>query len=114
MSASILETIACLPTMIPLRFGAQDLVIISLKAHAIAAMLPRMRTLIAEKTVVVPAINGLPWWYFHGAGGALEGTTLRSLDPGGSMFAESGAASHRWVRRSHRGRSAGAGGSASH
>ena len=72
----------------PAAFGAQDLVIIGLKAHAIGAMLPRMQTLIDDQTVVVPAINGLPWWYFHGAGGALEGTTLRSLDPGGSMFAE--------------------------
>lgn len=71
----------------PDAFGAQDLIIIGLKAHAIAAMLPRMRPLIAETTVVVPAINGLPWWYFHGAGGALEETTLRALDPDRSMFA---------------------------
>ena len=71
----------------PSAFGAQDLVIIGLKAHAIAAMLPRMRALVSDETVVVPAINGLPWWYFHGAGGALEGRTLRSLDPEDSMFA---------------------------
>ncbi len=71
----------------PTAFNAQDLLIIGLKAHAIGAMLPRLRTLISEQTVVVPAINGLPWWYFHGVGGALEGTTLRSLDPDGSMFA---------------------------
>ena len=70
----------------PAAFGAQDLVIVGLKAHAIGAMLPRMRTLIADQTVVVPAINGLPWWYFHGVGGALEGTTLRAMDPDGSMF----------------------------
>jgi 2-dehydropantoate 2-reductase len=72
----------------PAAFGAQDLVIVGLKAHAIAAMLPRMRALVAEHTVVVPAINGLPWWYFHGVGGELEGTTLRSLDPHRSMFAD--------------------------
>ncbi|HVG05984.1 MAG TPA: 2-dehydropantoate 2-reductase [Burkholderiaceae bacterium] len=71
----------------PAAFGAQDLIIIGLKAHAIAAMLPRMQSLIAENTVVVPAINGLPWWYFHGVGGALEGTVLHALDPRGSMFA---------------------------
>jgi 2-dehydropantoate 2-reductase len=71
----------------PAEFGVQDLVIIGLKAHAIGAMLPRIRPLISDRTVVVPAINGLPWWYFHGASGALEGTTLRSLDPNGSMFA---------------------------
>lgn len=71
----------------PAEFGAQDLVIIGLKAHAIGKMLPRMRTLIGDHTVVVPAINGFPWWYFHGVGGVLEGTTLRALDPDRSMFA---------------------------
>jgi len=70
----------------PARFEQHDLVIIGLKAHAIAAMLPRMRTLIGDQTVLVPAINGLPWWYFHAVGGALEGTSLRALDPDGSMF----------------------------
>lgn len=70
----------------PAMFGEQDVVIIGLKAHSIAAMLPRMQTLIGDQTVVMPAINGLPWWYFHGVGGAFEGTNLRALDPAGSMF----------------------------
>ena len=71
----------------PSAFGAQDLVIIGLKAHAIGAMLPRMAPLVGRDTTVVPAINGLPWWYFHAEGGALTGTTLRALDPSGTMFA---------------------------
>ena len=37
--------------------------------------------------VLGPAINGLPWWYVHGVGGAHDGMTLRSLDPDRSMFA---------------------------
>jgi len=69
----------------PADFGGQDLVIIGLKAHAIPAMLPRMKPLVGDETVVVPAINGLPWWYFHGVGGPLDGLTLRSLDPDGTM-----------------------------
>ncbi len=71
----------------PADFGAQDLVIIALKAHAIAAMLPRMRPLVAEDTTVVPAINGLPWWYFHREGGPHDGMRVRALDPDGTMFA---------------------------
>jgi len=71
----------------PGAFGEQDLVVIGLKAHAIPAMLPRMRPLVGPDTVVVPAINGLPWWYFHKAGGPLDGLTLRSLDPDDSMAA---------------------------
>jgi 2-dehydropantoate 2-reductase len=69
----------------PADFGAQDLVVIGLKAHAIPAMLPRIKALVGAGTVVVPAINGLPWWYFQGAGGPLDGLTLRSLDPDGTM-----------------------------
>ncbi len=55
----------------PADFGPQDLVVIGLKAHAIATMLPRIAPLIEQSTTVVPAINGLPWWYFHAEGGAL-------------------------------------------
>jgi 2-dehydropantoate 2-reductase len=72
-------------------FGAQDLVVIGLKAHAIGTMLPRMAPLIAPSTTVVPAINGLPWWYFHAEGGALTArhcarwirpeTMFAALDP---------------------------------
>ena len=70
----------------PADFGAQDLVIIALKAHSIAPLLPRMRPLIAGHTVVVPAINGLPWWYFHKEGGRYDGMRMRTLDPDGTMF----------------------------
>jgi 2-dehydropantoate 2-reductase len=70
----------------PSDFPPQDLVVIGLKAHAIPPMLPRIAPLVSDDTVVVPAINGLPWWYFHGVGGAMEGLTLRSLDPERAMF----------------------------
>jgi len=72
----------------PADFGAQDLVIIALKAHAIAAMLPRLRPLLKDDTVVVPAINGLPWWYFYREAGPYEGRSVRTLDADGTMFAE--------------------------
>ena len=71
----------------PADFGAQDLVVIALKAHAIASMLPRLRPLLAAQTVVVPAINGLPWWYFYRERGVHSGRHMRSLDPEGTMFA---------------------------
>lgn len=67
--------------------GAQDVVFIGLKAHAIGAMLSRIAPLIAQHTVVVPAINGLPWWYFHREGSERDGGTVRALDPQGTMFA---------------------------
>jgi 2-dehydropantoate 2-reductase len=69
-------------------FAPQDLVFIALKAHAIAAMLPRLRPLLKQDTIVVPAINGLPWWYFFCEPGPNEDRRLRTLDPGGTMFAD--------------------------
>jgi 2-dehydropantoate 2-reductase len=72
----------------PAAFGAQDLVVIALKAHAIGAMLPRLRPLVADDTVVVPAINGLPWWYFYREPGPHAGRRVQALDPQGTMFAD--------------------------
>ena len=71
----------------PADFGVQDVVLIGLKAHGIAAMLPRMRPLVGPQTTVVPMINGLPWWYFHREGGVHDGMALRTLDPDSTMFA---------------------------
>ncbi len=68
-------------------FGAQDAVFIGLKAHAIPAMLPRIAPLIGPETIVVPAINGMPWWYFQRAGGEHDGMVVRSVDPHGDMAA---------------------------
>lgn len=75
------------PARLALEVGPQDVIFIGLKAHAIAAMLPRIAPLVGPDTVVVPAINGLPWWYFHREGGALDGRAVRALDPDGKMFA---------------------------
>src|SRR5258708_2517416 len=60
----------------PADFGIQDAVFICLKAYSIAAMLPRLATLVGAETVVIPAINGLPWWYFYKEGGRFD-----ALDP---------------------------------
>ena len=39
-------------------------------------------------TRVVTAVNGIPYWYFHKHGGAHEGSTLESIDPGGRQWRE--------------------------
>ncbi len=75
------------PARLARAVGPQDVLIISLKAHAIAAMLPLVAPLVGTETAVVPAINGLPWWYFHCEGSALDGSALQSLDPQQTMFA---------------------------
>ena len=70
----------------PADFGAQDAVFLCLKTYSIAAMLPRLKPLVGPETTVVPAINGLPWWYFYREGGRLDGRPVDCLDPGGAML----------------------------
>jgi 2-dehydropantoate 2-reductase len=70
----------------PADLGAQEVVFLCLKTPSIAAMLPRLKPLVARDTVVVPAINGLPWWYFYKEGGKLDGQTVACLDPEGTLF----------------------------
>jgi len=70
----------------PAELGAHDVVFVCLKTPSIAAMLPRMKPLVAHDTVVVPAINGLPWWYFYREGGKFDGQPVACLDPQGELF----------------------------
>src|SRR5262245_6827453 len=70
----------------PSEFTAQEVVFLCLKTYSIAAMLPRIKALVARDTVVVPAINGLPWWYFYAEGGKLDGQPVSCLDPSGTLF----------------------------
>src|ERR1700743_1921054 len=74
----------------PAELGAQDFVIICLKAHSITGVLPQMQPLLGPNTRIVTAVNGIPYWYFHKHGGAHEGSTLESIDPGGRQWRELG------------------------
>lgn len=71
----------------PAAFDAQDIVFITLKAHDIPAMAPRLGALMGERTIVVPAINGIPWWYFYKERGQFDGTPVQRLDPDGALLA---------------------------
>jgi 2-dehydropantoate 2-reductase len=67
----------------PANVGEVDVVLLTLKAHSLPAMAPRLAPLIGQQTSVVSAQNGIPWWYFYRHGGPLEGMHLESVDPGG-------------------------------
>jgi 2-dehydropantoate 2-reductase len=62
--------------------GVQDYVIVTLKAHSVPPVVGAMQPLIGPDTTIVSGVNGVPWWYFHKIGGPLDGTRLRSVDPG--------------------------------
>jgi 2-dehydropantoate 2-reductase len=63
--------------------GVQDYVLVTLKAHSLPGAAPQMQPLLGPETAVVSAVNGVPWWYFHGTGGPHEGRVVESVDPGG-------------------------------
>jgi len=67
----------------PKAVGEVDAVILTLKAHSVPAIAPSLRPLLGPDTSVVTAQNGFPWWYFYRQGGACEGISLESVDPGG-------------------------------
>jgi 2-dehydropantoate 2-reductase len=71
----------------PAALGPHDVVVIAVKAHALPALAPRLAPLLGSGTVVVPALNGVPWWFFDGLGGPYDGMRLDAVDPGGVVSA---------------------------
>jgi 2-dehydropantoate 2-reductase len=67
----------------PAAVGAVDVVLLTLKAHSLTAMAPRLAPLLGPDTPVVSMQNGIPWWYFYRHGGEWDGTRLESVDPDG-------------------------------
>jgi 2-dehydropantoate 2-reductase len=67
--------------------GVQDLVILAVKAPALAAVAPAVRALCGPDTQVLVAMNGVPWWFFEGLTGPCAGLSLHSVDPGGAVRA---------------------------
>ncbi len=63
--------------------GVQDLVILAVKAPALPQVAAQVGPLIGPETVVMTAMNGIPWWFFEGFGGQQAGQRLESIDPGG-------------------------------
>jgi len=62
----------------PGELGVQDVVLIAVKGPALVEVAGRLAPLIGPQTMVVPAMNGVPWWLHPG---------LQSVDPGGAVAA---------------------------
>jgi len=69
----------------PGALGVQDVVVIAVKAPALADVARRIAPLLGPHTLIVPAMNGVPWWFCHGLSGAAAGLALESVDPDGSI-----------------------------
>ncbi len=69
----------------PADLGIQDLVIVALKSQVMPVVAPGIAQLIGPETIVLTAMNGVPWWFFSGFGGRYAGLQLESVDPGGRI-----------------------------
>ena len=70
----------------PRELGRHDLVILALKAQSLPALAPTLAPLFSPDTLVLPAMNGVPWWFGAGTP-ALAARPLESVDPGGAIAA---------------------------
>jgi 2-dehydropantoate 2-reductase len=71
----------------PAELGVQDLVVVAVKAPAMAQVARAIAPLLGPDTIVLTAMNGVPWWFFEGFGGPLQGTRLEAVDPDGAIAA---------------------------
>jgi 2-dehydropantoate 2-reductase len=71
----------------PAEIGPVDYVFLGLKAHSYPSCGPLVEPLLGEHTAVLPAQNGIPWWYFHQLAGPYEGRRIEAVDPDGATSA---------------------------
>ena len=65
--------------------GAQELVVIAVKAPALPVVADAIAPLLGATTVLLPAMNGVPWWLLPAA--MPDQPALVSVDPGGALLA---------------------------
>jgi 2-dehydropantoate 2-reductase len=77
-------SVPCVASASAHELGIQDLVIIAVKAPALPALAPALMPLLGKKTLVMAAMNGVPWWFLaHGA--KIGDPVIESVDPGGAV-----------------------------
>src|SRR5271166_1915654 len=64
----------------PGELGAQDAVVVTVKAPSLPDVAKNIGPTLGANTSVTFLTNGIPWWYFQGHGGALDGRSLPLLD----------------------------------
>ena len=64
--------------------GRQDLVVVALKAPSLMAVAPTLGPLMGARTIVLPAMNGISWWFKPTA--EADPAPLTSVDPGGRLL----------------------------
>src|SRR5690349_5397036 len=70
---------------VPESLGPHDVLILAVKAPALAAIAEGVRHLMHPETIVMPAMNGVPWWFAGLPAVAAKTGWLSSVDPRGRL-----------------------------
>jgi len=69
----------------PEKLGVQDILLIAVKGPALSDAARAARPMIGPQTIIIPAMNGVPWWFLLSGRGSLRPTPLNSVDPDGTI-----------------------------
>ncbi|HEY3638768.1 MAG TPA: 2-dehydropantoate 2-reductase [Rhizomicrobium sp.] len=61
--------------------GPQDILLIAVKGPSLAQVSRDAAHMIGPETIIIPAMNGVPWWFLLAGRAALPPTVLKSVDP---------------------------------
>jgi 2-dehydropantoate 2-reductase len=67
------------------KLGTQDILLITVKGPALTQVAHAAGPMIGPATIIVPAMNGVPWWFLLSGRGSLPPTSLTSVDPDGEI-----------------------------
>ncbi|HEY9531552.1 MAG TPA: 2-dehydropantoate 2-reductase [Burkholderiales bacterium] len=84
-SGGKIETFAVRADSAPTKLGAQDYVVVAVKAQSLAEVASRIAPLVGAGTSIITAMNGVPWWFFDRLRFGEGSQRLESLDPGGGL-----------------------------
>ncbi len=65
--------------------GPQDLILVCTKAPALAQVLLQLQPMLHADTLVIPIVNGVPWWYFQGLESRFANESIQAIDPHGKL-----------------------------
>lgn len=86
--AGTTENLKIMATSDVAHLPSQDLIFVTLKAHSIPQVVHQIKHLMHEETVVITAVNGIPWWFFYRLGNEFPERPVYSVDPEGKLWEE--------------------------
>ena len=71
----------------PRVLGRQDLILLAVKATSLPSIAPTLSPMVGPDTLIVAAMNGVPWWFFHGLDATQAKAPIEAVDAGGAISA---------------------------